>query len=73
MAPHTIPPVVGAVCRCKAKAGLRRPHTNKIVIIAEIESGFLAKDDLVPFSSVSSCTAPYQTEALLGGRQEQHT
>ncbi|GFW77712.1 uncharacterized protein TNCV_134031 [Trichonephila clavipes] len=24
MAPHTITPVVGAVCRCKAKAGLRR-------------------------------------------------
>ncbi|GFS90723.1 uncharacterized protein TNCV_3771461 [Trichonephila clavipes] len=27
MAPHIIKPVVGAVCRCKAKAGLRRsPH-----------------------------------------------
>ncbi|GFY23732.1 uncharacterized protein TNCV_1630141 [Trichonephila clavipes] len=24
MAPHTITPAVGAVCRCKAKAGLRR-------------------------------------------------
>ncbi|GFX99992.1 uncharacterized protein TNCV_260281 [Trichonephila clavipes] len=24
MAPHTIAPAVGAVCRCKAKAGLRR-------------------------------------------------
>ncbi|GFU70267.1 uncharacterized protein TNCV_904091 [Trichonephila clavipes] len=24
MAPHTIMPAVGAVCRCKAKAGLRR-------------------------------------------------
>ncbi|GFV20420.1 hypothetical protein TNCV_4141811 [Trichonephila clavipes] len=30
------------MCRCKAKAGLRRstPHTNTIVITAEIESGF---------------------------------
>ncbi|GFU56871.1 hypothetical protein TNCV_2437501 [Trichonephila clavipes] len=25
------------------------PHTNTIVITAEIESGFVAKDDLVPF------------------------
>ncbi|GFT76056.1 uncharacterized protein TNCV_1255451 [Trichonephila clavipes] len=24
MAPHTITPAVGVVCRCKAKAGLRR-------------------------------------------------
>ncbi|GFW89180.1 uncharacterized protein TNCV_2686131 [Trichonephila clavipes] len=24
MTPHTIPPAVGAVCRCKANAGLRR-------------------------------------------------
>ncbi|GFU71441.1 uncharacterized protein TNCV_2378281 [Trichonephila clavipes] len=24
MAPHTITPALGAVCRCKAKAGLRR-------------------------------------------------
>ncbi|GFT34361.1 e3 ubiquitin-protein ligase RNF13 [Trichonephila clavipes] len=24
MAPHTIPPAVGAVCRCKEKAGLKR-------------------------------------------------
>ncbi|GFX81559.1 histone acetyltransferase p300 [Trichonephila clavipes] len=33
------------------------PHTNTIVIIAEIESIFVAKDDLVPFrcSPVSSC------------------
>ncbi|GFU63236.1 uncharacterized protein TNCV_2656811 [Trichonephila clavipes] len=41
------------------------PHTNTIVITVEIESGFVAKDDLVPFrcSSVSSCVAPFQTEA----------
>ncbi|GFX73960.1 uncharacterized protein TNCV_2954451, partial [Trichonephila clavipes] len=76
MAPHTITLAVGAVCRCKVKAGLRRsPHTNTIVITAEIESGFVAKDDLVPFrcSPVSSCAAPLQTEASMGGRQGQHT
>ncbi|GFW75449.1 uncharacterized protein TNCV_4426331 [Trichonephila clavipes] len=63
MAPHTITPAVGAVCRCKAKTGLRRSPkalhiTNTIVITAEIESGFVAKEDLVPFrcSPVSSCT-----------------
>ncbi|GFW68349.1 uncharacterized protein TNCV_2263381 [Trichonephila clavipes] len=55
------------------------PHTNTTVITAEIESGFVAKDDLVPFlesgfvtkddlvpfrcSPVSSCVAPLQTEA----------
>ncbi|GFW09010.1 uncharacterized protein TNCV_3475561 [Trichonephila clavipes] len=65
MVPHTITPAVGAVCCCKAKAGLRRsPHTNTIVITAEIESGFITKDDLVPFrgSPVSSYAAPLQTE-----------
>ncbi|GFU78908.1 uncharacterized protein TNCV_307491 [Trichonephila clavipes] len=45
MAPHTITPAVGAVCRCKAKAGLRHsprdsPPKNTIVITVEIESGF---------------------------------
>jgi len=51
------------------------PHTNTIVITAEIESGFVAKDDLVPFrcSPVSSCAAKLQTEASMGGRQGQHT
>ncbi|GFW77722.1 hypothetical protein TNCV_134131 [Trichonephila clavipes] len=40
-----------------------------------MESGFVAKDDLVPFrcSPVSSCAAPLVTEAWMGGRQEQHT
>ncbi|GFU53504.1 hypothetical protein TNCV_3169381 [Trichonephila clavipes] len=38
------------------------PHTSTIVITAEIESRFVAKDDLVPFfcSPVSSCVAPYK-------------
>ncbi|GFW71108.1 uncharacterized protein TNCV_91511 [Trichonephila clavipes] len=71
MALYTITPAVGAMCRCKAKAGLRgcdrvgSPHTNTIVITVEIEFGFVTKDNLVPFrcSSVSSCVAPLQTEA----------
>ncbi|GFU34977.1 uncharacterized protein TNCV_2992611 [Trichonephila clavipes] len=51
------------------------PHTNTIVITAEIESRFIAKDDQIPFrcSSVSSSTAPTKTEASMGGRQGQHT
>ncbi|GFX12007.1 uncharacterized protein TNCV_2997911 [Trichonephila clavipes] len=79
MAPHSITPPVGAACRCKAKAGLRRSprglHTNTIVITAEIESGFVVKDDMVPLrcSPVSSCVAPLQTEASMGGCQGQHT
>ncbi|GFX48077.1 uncharacterized protein TNCV_4114121 [Trichonephila clavipes] len=67
MAPHTITLAVRAVCRCKEKAGLRHLHTNTIVITAEIESGFVAKDDLVPFrySPVFSCVAPFQTEVSI--------
>ncbi|GFW40938.1 hypothetical protein TNCV_4369861 [Trichonephila clavipes] len=46
-----------------------------IVTTAEIESGFIVKDDLVAlrYSPVSSCTTPLQTEASVGGRQGQHT
>ncbi|GFS67306.1 uncharacterized protein TNCV_2902841 [Trichonephila clavipes] len=38
-----------------------------VVITAEIESGFVAKDDLVPFrcNPVSSCATPHQTEASM--------
>ncbi|GFV05112.1 hypothetical protein TNCV_223261 [Trichonephila clavipes] len=51
------------------------PHTNMIAITAEIEFGFVAKDDLVPFrcSPVSSFAAPLQMEASMGGRQGQQT
>ncbi|GFU38988.1 hypothetical protein TNCV_2144351 [Trichonephila clavipes] len=44
-------------------------HEHTIVLIAEIESGFVAKDDLVPFrsSQVSSCVVPILTQALMGG------
>ncbi|GFW75646.1 uncharacterized protein TNCV_4428291 [Trichonephila clavipes] len=76
MASHTITPAVGVMCRCKAKAVLRRSqHTNTIVITVGIESGFVAKDDLVPFrcNPVSSCVAPLQMEASMGGCQRQHT
>ncbi|GFW87372.1 hypothetical protein TNCV_1267451 [Trichonephila clavipes] len=47
------------------------PHTNTIVITAEIKSGFVAKDSLVAFrcSIVSSSTATLQTEASIGGRR----
>ncbi|GFY10155.1 hypothetical protein TNCV_360221 [Trichonephila clavipes] len=43
------------------------PHTNTIVTTAEIESGFVAKDDLVLFrcSPAASCSAPFQTEASM--------
>ncbi|GFV31588.1 hypothetical protein TNCV_713561 [Trichonephila clavipes] len=48
---------------------------NTLVITADIESGFVAKDDLVPFrcSPVSSCVALLQTEASMSGRHKQHT
>ncbi|GFT39366.1 hypothetical protein TNCV_2422731 [Trichonephila clavipes] len=51
------------------------PHTDTIAVSAEIESGFAAKDDLVPFHCrpVFSFAAPLQTEELIGGRQGQHT
>ncbi|GFU92416.1 putative transposable element [Trichonephila clavipes] len=47
----------------------RSPHTNTIVITAEIESRFVTKFDLVPYlcTSVSSCAAPLRTEASMGG------
>ncbi|GFU43836.1 hypothetical protein TNCV_652271 [Trichonephila clavipes] len=77
MAHHAITPAVEAVCRCKANAGLMRSprglHT--IVITTEIESGSVAKVELVPFhgSLVSSCSAPLQMEMWMGGRQGKHT
>ncbi|GFX85106.1 hypothetical protein TNCV_4979611 [Trichonephila clavipes] len=81
MAPHTLTPAVGAVCHSLQSKGkieaftMGSPYTNTIVTTAEIESRFVAKDDLVPshFSPVSSCAAPLQREALMGGRQGQHT
>ncbi|GFY19597.1 uncharacterized protein TNCV_4647691 [Trichonephila clavipes] len=80
MAPHTITPTVGVVCHCKVKGRIEAfttgpPHTNTIVFTAEIESGFVAKDDLIPFqcSTVSSCAAPLRTITSMGGRQVQHT
>ncbi|GFW39967.1 hypothetical protein TNCV_5116501 [Trichonephila clavipes] len=69
MTSHTITPAVGAVCRCKAKErGVYHGFPHTIIITAEIESGCVVKDDLVPFrcSLVSSCAAPFQTEASRG-------
>ncbi|GFX05722.1 hypothetical protein TNCV_3198391 [Trichonephila clavipes] len=81
MTPHTITPAVRAMCLGKQNKGrievftTGSPHTNTIVITAEIESGFVVRDDMVPFccSPVSSCVAPFQTETSMGGRQGQHT
>ncbi|GFX96906.1 hypothetical protein TNCV_1996381 [Trichonephila clavipes] len=51
------------------------PHTNTIVITHEVESEFVANDDLVPFrcDPVSSCVVPLQMEMSVDGRQGQHT
>ncbi|GFU96688.1 hypothetical protein TNCV_839141 [Trichonephila clavipes] len=47
------------------------PYTNMIVITAEIEYGFIAKDDLVAFccSPVSLCVSPFQIKASMSGHQ----
>ncbi|GFX49841.1 uncharacterized protein TNCV_3073941 [Trichonephila clavipes] len=58
-----------------------RPHTITPAV-GPIESGFVVKDALVETglqrngfrcSPVSSCVASLQTEASMGGRQDQHT
>ncbi|GFX40494.1 hypothetical protein TNCV_2372781 [Trichonephila clavipes] len=69
MAPHIITPAVGAAFTT------RSPHTNTIVTTAEIEPGFVAKDDLFPFrcSPVSSRVAPLLMEASRVGPQGQNT
>ncbi|GFV41530.1 hypothetical protein TNCV_3626821 [Trichonephila clavipes] len=75
MAPHTLTPVVRVLCRCKAKAGLRRsPRGLPMRTSLSSLLRFVAKDDLVPFSCnpVSSCAAPLQTEASMGGCQGLH-
>ncbi|GFU58493.1 hypothetical protein TNCV_697541 [Trichonephila clavipes] len=45
------------------------PHTNTIVIAAQIKSRFIAEDDLVPFHchAIPSCVTLLQTEATVGG------
>ncbi|GFT97445.1 hypothetical protein TNCV_1628721 [Trichonephila clavipes] len=79
MAPYTITLAVsGVLLSSKGKIETfttGSPHTDTIVITAEIESGFVAKDDLVPFrcSPVSSCAAPLQTDTSMSGRQGQQT
>ncbi|GFW42890.1 uncharacterized protein TNCV_734231 [Trichonephila clavipes] len=51
------------------------PHTNTIVITAEIGSGFVTRYDLAPFrcNLVSTCAAPLQTEASMGGVKNSST
>ncbi|GFX07484.1 hypothetical protein TNCV_5091991 [Trichonephila clavipes] len=72
MTPHTITPAGGAVCRCKAKAGLRRSPRG-LHSRTRLSSLVRLNLDSIHCSSVSSCVAPLQTEASMGGRQEQHT
>ncbi|GFU40192.1 hypothetical protein TNCV_4289601 [Trichonephila clavipes] len=67
-------------CRCKAKAGLRRsPRVSTtrtiMVVSAEIESGFVAKDEMVPFRATVQFPhwRNHQTESVDGWRQGQHT
>ncbi|GFX48121.1 hypothetical protein TNCV_4114561 [Trichonephila clavipes] len=45
------------------------PHTNTIVITAQIESGFFAGYDLFPFrrSPIPLGVTPHSTEASVGG------
>ncbi|GFV87494.1 hypothetical protein TNCV_3281321 [Trichonephila clavipes] len=78
MASHTIRPAVGAVCLCKAKAGLMlstRGLYTRLSLMLRLNQEFVAKDDLVPFccSPVSKWVAPLQTKASIGERQGQHT
>ncbi|GFX41058.1 hypothetical protein TNCV_2217561 [Trichonephila clavipes] len=71
MAPHTIAANVGAMCHCKAKAGLRCSPAgpSHILITAQIESRFITEDDLVPFHCrpIPLCAISLQTEASVGG------
>ncbi|GFU65282.1 hypothetical protein TNCV_299811 [Trichonephila clavipes] len=55
------------LAKARLRCSPRVPHTNTIGITAEIESEFVAKDDLAPFrcSPVSFCAAPLQTEASI--------
>ncbi|GFT83066.1 hypothetical protein TNCV_629011 [Trichonephila clavipes] len=46
-------------------------HTSTLVIISEIETGFIAKDVLVPFHC--SPVSTLQAEASMGRRKRQHT
>ncbi|GFU96126.1 hypothetical protein TNCV_3676021 [Trichonephila clavipes] len=67
MAPHTITPAVGAVCRCKAKAGLRSSHRGlhtrtRLSSLPRFNLGSLV---LFRCSPVSSCAALLQTEASM--------
>ncbi|GFT66503.1 hypothetical protein TNCV_2966941 [Trichonephila clavipes] len=79
MAPYTIIPAVGSVCRCKAKAGSRRSprglHTRtRLSPLLRLNLDSVAKNDSIPFrfSQVSSCPIPLQMEASIGECQEQH-
>ncbi|GFX43399.1 hypothetical protein TNCV_4874191 [Trichonephila clavipes] len=78
MTPHTIILVMGAMC--EEKAGLRRsprglPTRKRLSSRLRLNLDSSLKTTFLPFrcSPVSSCVAPPQTEASMGGRQGQHT
>ncbi|GFS81086.1 e3 ubiquitin-protein ligase RNF13 [Trichonephila clavipes] len=71
MAPHTITPAVGAVCRCKAKAGLRSSprglHTRtRLSSLLRLNVDSTLKTTWFHSAAVQF---QLQTEALIGGRQ----
>ncbi|GFS58963.1 hypothetical protein TNCV_68881 [Trichonephila clavipes] len=74
MAPHIITPAVGVVFRCKAKAGLRRlprglPTRTRLSSLQRLILDSLIKTTWFRCSLVSSCVAPLQTVASMGGSQ----
>ncbi|GFX34843.1 uncharacterized protein TNCV_2327831 [Trichonephila clavipes] len=79
MQPHTITPAAGAVCRCKAKAGLRRSprgHHTRTRLSSLLRLNLDKSLKTTWFHSaalVSPCAAPLQTEVSVGGPQGQHT
>ncbi|GFV71923.1 hypothetical protein TNCV_2458581 [Trichonephila clavipes] len=74
----TIAAVVGVVCRCTAKAGLRRSARGLstctlIVITAQTESKFVIENDLIPFGAIFSSVTLLQMDATVSGFQWQNS
>ncbi|GFX16822.1 uncharacterized protein TNCV_2518011 [Trichonephila clavipes] len=78
MAPHTITPAVGVVCRCISKAGLRHSprslHTRtRLSSLLRLNLDSSLKTTWFHSSAVHFPRSPLQTEASMGGRQGQQT
>ncbi|GFV23448.1 e3 ubiquitin-protein ligase RNF13 [Trichonephila clavipes] len=78
MPSHAITPAVGAVCRCKAKAGLRRSprglHTRtRLSSLLRLNLDSSLKTTWFHSAAIQFPRDPLQTEASMGGRQWQHT